>query len=1515
MDFLKTKNKEFFARYLALVAVFAVIFFGLTTTPANAATDGWHIRDDATGGECSVIGNWNAGSKTCTLSQNLSQGIIIDSNNITLDGNGRTIIGSNTGYGVYLFGRNGVTIKNLNVKQFSYGIYLYSSSGNTLTDNTASNNVIGIFLYDSNNNILTGNTANSNSYGGIVFNSSSNNILTDNTASNNNSFYYSSGIYLFYSSNNILTGNTASNNTIEGICLEGSSNNTLTGNTASNNVSGISLYYSNNNQIYKNNFISNSRQVFVSTDGSGNIFNLATPTGGNYWSNFDEPIEGCIDANNDGFCDAPYIFTGGQDNLPWTKKDWWLVPQNHPPTLSYSQDFGYIDDGINPDSGSADTNFDFKAVYTDKDNDSPTDIRTIIFDGSSSGIPAIEISSDAMILDLSAATELRDGDYANGEQYMLAKSFLVGTYRYRFQASDGKGLSSIFDGIAGGKEQKFKVTENLNQPPIISEIKQYQIDSPDSLVEIPEGNKIDSGNNKTPKVSIEFRAKVSDPDNDKVNLIVSLNKFIEGSTDVLLYSMSPSGFVNSGEIASVKFENLEEGDYYWEIQAIDDKGNESGKILFGEQSRIKPDFKFSNDFSFVHMTDVHLGSNFATLAWLGNEDWYEELSYPRFTDALYEIGYEYNTKLGLSERPDFILISGDNVEYNNPIWLADFKSITADFTSKTGIEFYIVPGNHDRFDSASSAFECKKDSHYPCDWSGGNDWLKNYITAIGEQQNVNIFFPWTENLRQSAPQGVNQYNYSFYHKGIQFIGLDSGEDTADLPDLIDTKPESTGISDAAMIMLNSLDSNIPKIIFMHSPVFTTGQYPEAGNEYENESIAKNRFRFVKYAEKNSVKSILAGHTHKDIIHNSDGSLFTGSQIINSPLYIQTQSATKDNFIDENTEYKHGYRIIDVKKGVVTPHVVVEETKFYNKIIADLDQASAEKPIKLNIYTDSENPDLFQSNRMYQNTDDSYFTAPFSDRSIVYNYNKPISKVSIFNTKAENNNYDLFISNNKEDFTKFSLDYFHNQGIFGFKIRNKEYCENILLTTKCEGGFLAVFNNANKMIDLLKFRDMNIKGNVEDNISINWPLIPKWPLSPILNNILSGVNLTVNGDSDTIFEEYKEKITIQLHSPGQLQVVDSNGRVSGLVNGKVKEEIPYSFYDEMNEAVILFVDQGVDENQYKYKVVGTADADYGLTITKKDDTGAAEKIIEFDGSKIPTTPGQIHEYFIDWNALENNEKGVTLKIDKEGDGAFEQTVNVGANFSDNTPPASAISISGTKGNNGWHISDVQLSLSAQDNDGGVGVEKTEYSWDNGQTWNKYTDPLAITEEGVRNILYRSQDFFGNIETAKTEEIKIDKTFPEVKIYFNALDRVLKVEGFDNLTQTALTINGGKNYLLADEAGNGLKIIFGKIKTEGHEIKADIYGLQYGGNQAIMLPKTELKYEWSLDKNNLIKELEQKIEVKNLFEIQAKYSGKKNITSIDIEEKNKKEKDLEKKQKFEGIKIIKIITEKGGINYNF
>ncbi|MEW6019163.1 MAG: hypothetical protein AB1760_13935, partial [Pseudomonadota bacterium] len=54
-----------------------------------------YIRDDATGGDCSLIGNWDAASKTCTLTTDVtfyrSHGIVITDTADGSQGSGVTL--------------------------------------------------------------------------------------------------------------------------------------------------------------------------------------------------------------------------------------------------------------------------------------------------------------------------------------------------------------------------------------------------------------------------------------------------------------------------------------------------------------------------------------------------------------------------------------------------------------------------------------------------------------------------------------------------------------------------------------------------------------------------------------------------------------------------------------------------------------------------------------------------------------------------------------------------------------------------------------------------------------------------------------------------------------------------------------------------------------------------------------------------------------------------------------------------------------------------------------------------------------------------------------------------------------------------------------------------------------------------------------------------------------------------------------------------------------------------------
>jgi len=83
-----------------------------------------------------------------------------------------------------------------------------------------------------------------------------------------------------------------------------------------------------------------------------------------------------------------------------------------------------------------------------------------------------------------------------------------------------------------------------------------------------------------------------------------------------------------------------------------------------------------------------------------------------------------------------------------------------------------------------------------------------------------------------------------------------------------------------------------------------------------------------------------------------------------------------------------------------------------------------------------------------------------------------------------------------------------------------------------------------------------------------------------------------------------------------------------------------------------------------------------------------------------------------------------------------------------------------GLNGWYLDNVEVGFNASDDC--TGVERTEYSLDNGATWQTFTGSFVISEEGTTTVLYRSIDRAGNIETAVSTTVKIDKTAPTVTL---------------------------------------------------------------------------------------------------------------------------------------------------------
>lgn len=226
---------------------------------------------------------------TYTLTADISDSIVIERDNILVDGAGYALKGTGKGggLGLDLSHRINVTLKNSTVTNFEIGIWLYYSSDNTIVGNNATGNYLaGIYLYRSGSNKLVSNNATNNPY----------------------------GIYFDYSSGNTISYNTLTSSGTAGIHLA-VSRNTFYGNILANNVYGISLYHSSDNIVYHCNFINNIKQVESYT--SANIWDDGYPSGGNYWSDYEARYPDAEELDDSGIWDTPYVIDGdNQDNYP-----------------------------------------------------------------------------------------------------------------------------------------------------------------------------------------------------------------------------------------------------------------------------------------------------------------------------------------------------------------------------------------------------------------------------------------------------------------------------------------------------------------------------------------------------------------------------------------------------------------------------------------------------------------------------------------------------------------------------------------------------------------------------------------------------------------------------------------------------------------------------------------------------------------------------------------------------------------------------------------------------------------------------------------------------------------------------------------------------------------------------------------------------------------------------------------------------------------------------------------------
>lgn len=420
---------------------------------------------------------------------------------------------------------------------------------------------------------------------------------------------------------------------------------------------------------------------------------------------------------------------------------------------------------------------------------------------------------------------------------------------------------------------------------------------------------------------------------------------------------------------------------------------------------------------------------------------------------------------------------------------------------------------------------------------------------------------------------------------------------------------------------------------------------------------------------------------------------------------------------------------------------------------------------------------------------------------------------------------------------------------------------------------------------------------------------------------------------------KSMLLFMPFSPIDIQIVAPSGKRVGkdFETGGFVNEIDGAYYtgsDTENEFVAI---PRPEKGEYRILRQGTGNGEYRVEAVHLEEQADGEA-----RESVATVTGV---------AVTGMEEESSVKLEETGEVVVSSNQDV-------TAPVTESSFQGTPGTNDWYTSDVTVTLTATDNEGGSGVEQTEYSLDNGATWNVFTEPFVVTSEGTTMLQYFSTDKAGNKETAKTETIRIDRTAPEGKIMFNSATQKIIVTGKDNLGGAVSVVmleqsrdmvasntklkhirpwfekwwkKNRKNLpdmlaTLTDEAGHTTSIAFEKWKDRKGYTFVRVKTLAYDEGESTPLGASA-EFKWRTDRKNQYQQLASYLRI-GAETLASRFIPKKNETWIRERTKEHEDDSFEKNeedemdeherrewQKLAGLVVPYLETENGSLQAKY
>ena len=177
-----------------------------------------------------------------------------------------------------------------------------------------------------------------------------------------------------------------------------------------------------------------------------------------------------------------------------------------------------------------------------------------------------------------------------------------------------------------------------------------------------------------------------------------------------------------------------------------------------------------------------------------------------------------------------------------------------------------------------------------------------------------------------------------------------------------------------------------------------------------------------------------------------------------------------------------------------------------------------------------------------------------------------------------------------------------------------------------------------------------------------------------------------------------------------------------------------------------------------------------------------------------------EPFVSLDFHEGDNTITYYATDAAGNASTPASVHV---YWDKTVPVTTVA--GVLG--GWSKVAETVTLTPS-NDGYSPIASTQYRLQGAASWTTYGAPFLVSGDGVRTYEYRSSDTAGNVETAKTAQVKIDGTAPTssasglTKLWNNVLSGISfsATDATSGVASTQWSKDAGATWSSAALAGN-------------------------------------------------------------------------------------------------------------------